>query len=94
MEDYGGFKNWPSRVMHNRLMSDEVYYKLLVSIMTLSETKEEAAAKLKATFLGDEFEDALIDSHSVHGDLLLNALQEVDWLDIVESNWELREETG
>ena len=92
-EETGGFKNWMTRVMHNWLMNqDEGHYQLLVSTISLAKDKDEAAAMLKSTFLGSDFQDALVESRSVHGDLLLNALQEVDWNDLIETNWHIKED--
>ena len=94
-EEYNGWRNYETWVVNLWLTNDEVSYNYLYDLARETPNKGELAEILK-----DDTEDRyydLQDNSEVPGmfqDLLLRAINRVDWIEIAEHALEMVEDDG
>lgn len=81
-----GWKNYATRCVNEWLTQEESDYDTLMGLVNDPDlNRQQKAANLKATV---EEMNPLLDVPSLWGDLMVAALQDVDWLEIVLNHQE------
>ncbi len=85
-ESSEGWKNYATRCVNEWLTQEESDYDTLMGLVNDPDlNRQQKAANLKATV---EEMNPLLDVPSVWGDLIVAALQDVDWLEIILNHQE------
>jgi len=80
---YNGWANWST--WNANLWDGEVFYDMVQEAKDSGDDKMEIAAMLESYY--DDAADSL-NARGFFGDVISNALKEIDWEEIVEAHWE------